>query len=53
VQEGSPVLSSGVLGANVPHMLLDGPFTYSDIELEHFAANTLGSEDADSAPPSF
>jgi hypothetical protein len=29
--------------ANVPHILLDSPFTYSDIKLEQFAANTLGS----------
>src|SRR6266700_532569 len=39
VQESSPVLSTWSFEANQLHMLLNGPFTYSNIQLEEFPSN--------------
>ena len=36
-----PGLSTGSLWANLPHILLDGPFAHSNIQLEPFATNAL------------
>ena len=42
VQESSPVLSTWSFEANQFHMLLNGPFTYSNIQLEEFPSDALG-----------
>ena len=43
VQESSPVLSTWSFEANQLHMLLNGPFTYSNIQLEEFPSDALSS----------
>jgi hypothetical protein len=52
VQESSPVLTTWSFEANQLHMLLNGPFTYSNIQLEEFPSDALSSEDAGYLPPS-
>jgi hypothetical protein len=52
VQESSPVLSTWSFEANQLHMLLHGPFTYSNIQLEEFSSDALSSEDGGYLPPS-
>ena len=43
VQERFPGLSTGSLWANLLHILLDGPFTHLDIQLEEFPTDALRS----------
>jgi hypothetical protein len=47
-----PVLSTGSLWANLTHILLDGPFTDPNIQLEQLATNALRPEDAGCLLPS-
>ncbi len=42
VQESSPVLSTRSFEANWLHILLNGPFTYPNIQLEEFPTDALG-----------
>src|SRR5712692_7960911 len=45
-QERFPVLSPGSFWANVPHILLDSPFTHPDIQLEEFSTDALCSPES-------
>jgi hypothetical protein len=45
-QERSPVLSSRLCGANVPHILLNSSFTHPNIQLEQLATSALSSPEA-------
>jgi hypothetical protein len=40
-QERFPALSTGSCWANLLHILLDGPFTHPNIQLEEFTPNAL------------
>jgi len=51
-QKGRPLLSSGLQGANVPHVLLNGPLAHVNVQFQEFATNPFSAEDADSSPPS-
>ena len=51
-QEGFPALSTGSFWANVLHILLDGPFTHPNIQLEELTPNALRPEDAGCLLPS-
>ena len=46
VQERCPVLSSGSFWANLPHILLNGPFTHPNIQLEEFPTDALRSPES-------
>src|SRR6266516_4299740 len=45
-QERSPVLSSRLCGANVPHILLNSSFTHSNIQLKEFPTDALSSPES-------
>ena len=45
-EERFPVLSTGSLWANLPHILLNGPFTHWNIQLEKFPTDTLRSPES-------
>ena len=51
-EERFPVLSTGSLWANLPHILLNGPFTHWNIQLEKFPTDTLRSKDGGCVLPS-
>jgi hypothetical protein len=45
-QERFPVLPTGSFGASVLHVLLDGPFTHSNIQLEKLTTDALCSPES-------
>ena len=51
VQERRPVLSPWSWCADGSHVLLNGSLADVNAEFQEFPTDTLGSEDADSAPP--
>ncbi len=46
VQKGLPGLSTGVFWASVLHVLLDGSFTHTNIQLEKLTTDALCSPES-------
>ena len=51
-QEGCPLLASWLVGANRPHILLNGSLAHPKAQFQQLPMNALSTEDGDCLPPS-
>jgi len=51
-QEGCPLLASWLVGANRPHILLNGSLAHPKAQFQQLPTNALSTEDGDCFPPS-
>ena len=45
-QKGRPLLSSGLQGANVPHILLNGPLAHVNVQFQAFTTNPFSAPES-------
>ena len=45
-QKGRPLLSSGLQGANVPHVLLNGPLAHVNVQFQEFSTNPFSAPES-------
>ncbi|SRR5258706_15870695 len=43
-QKGHPLLSSGLVCANLPHVLLNGPLAHVNVQFQKFATNPFSAQ---------